>query len=95
MTGARQKLILISFPTKANIEDLDIHFIKGINPLPLLLTHGPGSVFEFVHLIEPPTDPAKLGGDPDDAFTLVIPSPPGGFSAKPKQPIGPVTTARL
>jgi len=42
----------------------------------LLLTHGwPGSVFEFVHLIEPLTDPAKFGGDPDDAFTVVIPSP--------------------
>lgn len=93
---------LNQFPQfKANIEDLDIHFYyvegKGANPLPLLLTHGwPGSVFEFVHLIEPLTDPAKFGGDPDDAFTVVIPSLPGfGFSAKPKQPIGPVTTARL
>jgi len=46
--------------------------------------------------IDLPTDPAKFGGDPDDAFTVVIPSLPGfGFSAKPQQPIGPVTTARL
>lgn len=86
---------------KAKIEDLDIHFYhvegKGPNPLPLILTHGwPGSVFEFVHLIEPLTAPTKFGGDPNDAFTVVIPSLPGyGFSAKPQKPIGTVTTARL
>jgi pimeloyl-ACP methyl ester carboxylesterase len=47
-------------------------------PLPLVLTHGwPGSVVEFLGVIEGLTDPAAQGGDPADAFHLVIPSLPG------------------
>jgi epoxide hydrolase len=49
---------------------------------PLLLLHGwPGSIVEFLDVIGPLTDPAAHGGDPADAFHLVIPSLPGyGFS---------------
>ena len=47
-----------------------------------MLTHGwPGSVVEFLDVIGPLTDPRAHGGDPADAFHLVIPSLPGfGFS---------------
>ena len=85
----------------ARVEDYDIHFYhvkgQGPRPLPLILTHGwPGSVFEFIEAIGPLTDPAKHGGSAEDAFDVVVPSLPGyGFSSKPKQPIGPPTTARL
>lgn len=85
----------------ARVEDYDIHFYhvkgRGPKPLPLILTHGwPGSVFEFLQAIDPFTDPAKHGGSSDDAFDVIVPSIPGfGFSSKPKQPIGPPTTARL
>ena len=50
--------------------------------LPLVLTHGwPGSIVEFLDLIGPLSDPASYGGDPADAFHLIIPSLPGfGFS---------------
>jgi pimeloyl-ACP methyl ester carboxylesterase len=50
--------------------------------LPLILTHGwPGSIVEFMEVIGPLTDPAAHGGDPADAFHLVVPSIPGfGFS---------------
>jgi pimeloyl-ACP methyl ester carboxylesterase len=50
--------------------------------LPLILTHGwPGSVVEFLAMIGPLTDPRGHGGDPADAFHVVIPSLPGfGFS---------------
>ena len=50
--------------------------------LPLVITHGyPSSVVEFLDLVGPLTDPAAHGGDPADAFHLVIPSLPGfGFS---------------
>jgi hypothetical protein len=50
--------------------------------LPLLLTHGyPSSPVEFLALVGPLTDPAAHGGDPRDAFHLVLPSLPGfGFS---------------
>ena len=52
-------------------------------PLPLLLTHGwPGSIVELVELVGPLTDPRAHGGDPADAFHVVVPSIPGfGFSA--------------
>jgi len=70
---------------------IDVHFIQeqgqGPNPMPLLLCHGwPGSVMEFYKLLPMLTDPARYGGDPADAFTVVAPSLPGYvFSFKPGQ----------
>ncbi len=72
------------------IDGLDVHFLHVRSPepdaLPLLLTHGwPGSFVEFLDVIGPLTDPKAHGGDPADAFHVVIPSVPGfGFS-------GPIT----
>jgi pimeloyl-ACP methyl ester carboxylesterase len=72
-----------------NIDGVDIHFIhvrsRHPNAMPLLITHGwPGSIFEFLKLIGPLTDPTAFGGRAEDAFDLVIPSIPGyGFSGKP------------
>ena len=53
----------------------------------LLLMHGwPGSVYEFVDIIPRLTDPARFGGDPADAFTVIAPSLPGyGLSFAPGQ----------
>ena len=71
---------------------IDLHYIHqpgvGPDPQPLLLSHGwPGSVWEFHDLIPRLTDPARFGGDPADAFTVVAPSLPGfGFSYRPGQP---------
>jgi pimeloyl-ACP methyl ester carboxylesterase len=68
------------------IDGADVHFLHVRSPepdaLPLVLTHGwPGSVAEFLDVIGPLTDPRAHGGDPADAFHLVIPSIPGyGFS---------------
>lgn len=70
----------------AEIDGARIHFLHVRSPepdaRPLLLTHGwPGSVVEFLDVIGPLTDPRAHGGDPADAFHLVIPSLPGyGFS---------------
>jgi epoxide hydrolase len=82
------------------VDGVDFHFwhVRGQSPapFPLLLVHGwPGSIFEFHHLIGPLTDPAAHGGDPADAFDVVIPALPGyGFSGKPKEPgWGPSRTA--
>lgn len=78
------------------LSGIDLHFIHqpgvGPDPLPLLLSHGwPSSVWEFHKLIPLLTDPARFGGDPADAFTVVAPSLPGfAFSFKPNQPrLGP------
>jgi microsomal epoxide hydrolase len=64
------------------LADIEVHFIhvegRGPDPMPLLLSHGwPGSVWEFHRLIPMLTDPARFGGDPADAFTVVAPSLPG------------------
>ena len=69
------------------IDGLDVHFLHVRSPepdaLPLLLTHGwPNSFVEFTELIGPLTDPRAHGGDPAQAFHVVVPSVPGfGFSA--------------
>jgi pimeloyl-ACP methyl ester carboxylesterase len=76
---------------KVPLHGIDLHFIhlsgKGPNPCPLLLAHGwPGSVLEFLEIIPRLTDPARFGGDPADAFTVVAPSLPGyGLSFAPGQ----------
>ena len=68
------------------IDGQRIHFLHVRSPqpgaFPLILTHGwPGSVVEFLDLIGPLTEPGAHGGDPADAFDLVVPSLPGfGFS---------------
>ena len=42
---------------------------------------------EFLDVIGPLTDPRAHGGDPADAFHLVIPSLPGyGFSGPTREP---------
>lgn len=85
----------------ARIEDFDIHFVHVVGEAegrrPLILTHGwPGSHYEFWAAIEPLAYPSRHGGDPADAFDLVIPSLPGfGFSSKPSKPFGQRGTARL
>ena len=69
------------------IDGQRIHFMHVRSPepnaLPLLITHGyPSSFAEFVDLIGPLTDPRAHGGDPADAFDVVVPSLPGfGFSS--------------
>ena len=74
---------------RARIEDLDIHFVhvagKGPAPMPLVLTHGwPSTFFEMHRIIGPLADPAAHGGDPEDAFHVVVPSLPGfGLSGRP------------
>jgi epoxide hydrolase len=70
----------------STIDGEQIHFLHVRSPeaeaLPLIVTHGwPMSVFEYLDLIGPLTDPRAHGADPADAFHLVIPSAPGiGFS---------------
>ncbi len=77
---------------KVPLSGIDLHFIheegRGPDPFPLLLSHGwPGSVIEFHKVIPMLTDPARFGGDPADAFTVVAPSLPGyTLSFQPGQP---------
>ena len=74
------------------IDGANVHFLHVRSPepeaLPLIMTHGwPGSIVEFLDIIGPLTDPRTHGGDPADAFHLVIPSIPGfGLSGPTSEP---------
>ncbi len=77
---------------RAEVDALSIHFIHerghGPHPLPLLIPHGwPSSFYEVLDIIPLLTDPASYGGDPADAFDVIVPSLPGyGFSDRPTLP---------
>ena len=79
----------------AKVDDIDIHFIhekgSGPKPMPLLISHGwPGTIVEFLHIIEKLAHPERFGGKEEDAFDVIAPSLPGfGFSGRPPRPIGP------
>ena len=84
---------------RAEIDGVGIHFVhiegKGPDPFPLIVSHGwPGSFFEMYKIAGPLTDPAAHGGDPADAFHLVVPSLIGyGFSDASREP--GMTTHRM
>ncbi|WP_435972109.1 epoxide hydrolase family protein [Streptomyces sp. Qhu_M48] len=64
------------------IDGARVHFAHLRSPepdaTPLMMTHGwPGSFVEFQRVVGPLTDPRAHGGDPADAFHLVLPSIPG------------------
>jgi pimeloyl-ACP methyl ester carboxylesterase len=79
----------------APVDGIDLHYIhergSGQEPMPLLVSHGwPGSVVEFLDIIEPLAHPERFGGDVADAFDVIAPSLPGfGFSGRPPRPFGP------
>ncbi len=85
----------------APVEGIDLHFIhekgSGDSPLALIMSHGwPGSVVEFLDIIEPLAHPERFGASVQDAFDVVAPSLPGfGFSGRPTRPIGPRRVAKL
>ncbi|HEY2203808.1 MAG TPA: epoxide hydrolase [Pseudonocardia sp.] len=74
------------------IDGQRVHFLHVRSPepgaAPLVLTHGwPGSIVEYLELIGPLTEPARHGGDPRDAFHVVLPSIPGfGLSGPTSDP---------
>jgi pimeloyl-ACP methyl ester carboxylesterase len=76
---------------KTEIDGVGIHLLHLKSPhpeaLPLVLTHGwPGSIVEFLKVLDPLTNPTAHGGDAADAFDLVVPALPGyGFSDKPRE----------
>ncbi|MEC3917620.1 epoxide hydrolase family protein [Nocardia sp. CDC160] len=80
-----------------DIDGQRLHFTHVRSPeahaLPLVLIHG-WPFEDFTDLIGPLTDPRAHGGNPDDAFHLVIPTLPGfGFSG-PTRRAGDAATER-
>jgi pimeloyl-ACP methyl ester carboxylesterase len=79
---------------RTRVGGLGIHFVhmKAVAPagpvLPLILSHGwPDSFWRYTKVIPLLTDPAAYGGDPADAFDVVVPDLPGfGYSDHPAGP---------
>jgi pimeloyl-ACP methyl ester carboxylesterase len=73
------------------IDKANIHFahIRSPEPdaMPLIMTHGwPGTFAEFAAVAGPLSDPRAHGGDPADAFHLVLANIPGfGFSGPTRE----------
>ncbi len=98
-----QEARINAFPQfRTAIDGVPIHFIhvrgKGPNPTPIILNHGwPWTFWDMRDVIMPLADPAAHGGDPADAFDVVVPSLPGFcFSGPlPRPGIGYVETADM
>jgi epoxide hydrolase len=77
---------------RTTIDGSNVHVLHVRSPepaaLPLIVTLGwPSAISELVAVIDPLTDPRAHGGEPSDAFHLVVPSIPGfGFSGPTREP---------
>jgi pimeloyl-ACP methyl ester carboxylesterase len=87
---------------RVELDGVPVHFVhergRGPDPMPLVLTHGwPWTFWDYERLIGPLADPGSHGGDPADAFDVVVPSLPGtAFSSPLRTPgIGVTATADL
>jgi len=74
----------------AEIDGTPVHYLRfdGETPgaKPIVLTHGwPSTVLELVSLAERLASPSTHGGNPDDAFTVIVPSLPG-YVLSPQRP---------
>ena len=85
----------------AEVDGIEVHFIyergSGSKPKPLIISHGwPGSIIEFIEIIDPLAHPERYGGNAEDAFDVIVPSLVGfGFSGKPPRPYGPRRMASI
>jgi pimeloyl-ACP methyl ester carboxylesterase len=73
---------------RVTLDGVPIHYVhipgKGPDPLPLILTHGwPWTFWDYEKVMRLLADPAAFGGDPADAFDLVVPSLPGYVFSTP------------
>jgi pimeloyl-ACP methyl ester carboxylesterase len=90
---ARERLMNSHSHFRTEIDSIPIHFIhergKGPRPVPIILNHGwPWTFWDFHKVIGPLRDPAAYGGDPADAFDVVVPSLPGYAFSTPLRTTG-------
>ena len=97
-----QEAAINRFPQHvADIDGQRIHLLhergSGARDTALVLTHGwPGSIVEFIHVIDRFAHPERFGGRASDGVDVVVPALPGfGFSGRPQAPVGPRKIAGL
>ncbi|MGH0029655.1 MAG: epoxide hydrolase family protein [Myxococcota bacterium] len=78
---------------RVTIDGVPIHFLhepgSGPDPLPLVLTHGwPWTFWDYAKTIDPLAHPERHGGDPADAFDVIVPSLPGYAFSTPLEKTG-------
>ena len=79
---------------RVDLDGLGIHAVhaRAVDPsgpaMPLILSHGwPDSFWRYTKVLPLLTDPGAHGGDPKDAFDVVVPDVPGfGYSDRPAGP---------
>lgn len=75
----------------AEIAGTPVHYLRfdaerAGGRLPLLLSNGwPSSFLEMIELARRLSVPSQYGGDPNDSFTVIVPSLPG-FGFSPQRP---------
>jgi len=80
---AQERLLNERLPGRAaEVDGRRVHYARcegvGPDPLPLVLLHGwPGSYAEMYKVAPLLADPGAHGGDPADAFDVIVPSLPG------------------
>lgn len=87
---------------KVDFDGVPVHFVHergvGPRPMPLIISHGfIPNYWDYKDVIRPLADPGAFGGDPADAFDVVVPSLPGhGFSSPLRKPgVSPNVTVDL
>ena len=97
-----QEAAINRFPQfMAEIDGQRIHLLhergSGPSDTALILTHGwPGSIVEFLGVIDRIAHPERHGGLASEGVDVVVPALPGfGFSGRPQAPIGPRRIAAL
>ncbi len=79
---------------RVSIDGVPIHYMRkravgapsgrGPKPMPLVLTHGwPWTFWDHRYVVDALADPGASGGDPADAFDVVVPSLPGFAFSSP------------
>lgn len=89
--GAQEAVLARHPHFRVAVGGYGIHYVhaRAVAPtgpvLPLVLCHGwPDSAWRYAQVIELLTNPGAHGGDPADAFDVVVPDMPGfGFSDRP------------
>lgn len=77
---------------RVEVDGMPVHFMRkpgvGPAPVPLILSHGwPWTFWHWSKVIDALADPAAHGGDPAEAFDVIVPSLPGfGFSTPLHRP---------
>ncbi|WP_151737352.1 epoxide hydrolase family protein [Paenibacillus tengchongensis] len=72
---------------QVEVDGVSVHFMRkpgaGPNPVPLILSHGwPWTFWHWSKVIDALADPGAYGGNPAEAFEVIVPCLPGfGFSA--------------